>query len=142
MPTLEFLPSIRDSEAITCHRCNLRQYPKNSCVRCHCKLGIEYVTFEIGVPLDPRSENYHKQLARWIGELLLSLRNRRGVCQSQLAKMAAGIDRSYLSKAESGLALLPLSKLLPLIQSLGLTAVILRFEESRPPRRSTSRRRG
>ena len=119
MPTLEFLPSIRDSEAITCHRCNLRQYPKNSCVRCHCKLGIEYVTFEIGVPLDPRSENYHKQLARWIGELLLSLRNRRGVCQSQLAKMAAGIDRSYLSKAESGLALLPLSKLLPLIRSLG-----------------------
>jgi hypothetical protein len=142
MPTLEFLPSIRDSEAITCRCCNLRQYPKNSCVRCHCKLGIEYVTFEIGAPLDPCSENYHKQLARWIGELLLSLRKRRGVCQSQLAKMAAGIDRSYLSKAESGLALLPLSKLLPLIRSLGLTAVILRFEEPRPPRGSTSRRRG
>lgn len=83
MPTLEFLPSIRESEAITCHRCNLRQYPKNSCVRCHCKLGIEYVTFEIGALLDPRSENYHKQLARWIGELLLSLRKRRGVCHSQ-----------------------------------------------------------
>ena len=141
MPTLEFLPSIRDSEAITCHRCNLRQYPKNSCVRCHCKLGIEYVTFEIGVPLDPRSENYHKQLARRIGELLRSLRKRRGVCQSKLAKMAAGIDRSYLSKAESGLALLPLSKLLPLIRSLGLTAVILRFEESRPGTRSKSSRR-
>lgn len=141
MSTLEFLPSIRDSEAITCHRCNLRQYPKDSCVRCHCKLGIEYVTFEIGALLDPSSENYHKQLARRIGELLLSLRKRRGVCQSQLAKMATGIDRSYLSKAESGLALLPLSKLLPLIRSLGLTAVILRFEESRPRRRSTSRRR-
>ena len=131
MPTLEFLPSIRDSEATTCRRCNLRQYPKSSCIRCHCNLGVEYVTFEIGAPLDPRSEDYHKQLARWIGELLRSLRKRRGVCQSQLAKTAAGIDRSYLSKAESGLALLPLSKLLPLAQALGLTAVILRFEVPR-----------
>jgi transcriptional regulator with XRE-family HTH domain len=46
--------------------------------------------------------------------------------------MAAGIDRSYLSKAECGLALLPLSKLLPLAKALGLTAVILRFEETQP----------
>jgi transcriptional regulator with XRE-family HTH domain len=86
------------------------------------------VNIQILAPLDRRSENHHKQLARWIGDLLRSLRKRRGICQSQLSKMAAGIDRSYLSKAENGLALLPLSKLLPIAQSLGLTAVILRFE--------------
>jgi predicted transcriptional regulator len=56
------------------------------------------------------------------------LRKRCGICQSQLASMPPGIDRSYLSKAECGLVLLPLSKLLPLAQALGLTSVILRFE--------------
>ena len=129
MPTLQFLPSIRDSETVTCRRCNTRQYPNNgNCVRCHCSLGVDYVNIQILAPLDRRSENHHKQLARWIGDLLRSLRKRRGICQSQLSKMAAGIVRSYLSKAENGLALLPLSKLLPIAQSLGLTAVILRFE--------------
>ena len=40
MPTLEFLPSIRDSETVTCRRCNTRQYPKNNCIRCHCNLAL------------------------------------------------------------------------------------------------------
>jgi ribosome-binding protein aMBF1 (putative translation factor) len=132
MPTLQFLPSYRDNETVTCRRCNTRQYPTTNCVRCHCSLDVNYVSLQLGALLDPRQEDHLKQLARSIGELLRSLRKRRGICQSQLAKMAGGIDRSYLSKAESGLALLPLSKLLPLARSLGLTAVILRFEESRP----------
>lgn len=133
MSTLQFLPSISDSEAITCRRCNTRQYPRNGkCVRCHCALGVGYISFQIGAPTDPRSQDHHKQLARRVGELLRSLRKRRGICQFQLAKMAAGIDRSYLSKAECGLVLLPLSKLLPLAEALGLTAVILRFEATGP----------
>jgi transcriptional regulator with XRE-family HTH domain len=57
------------------------------------------------------------------------LRKRRGLSQSQLARRAAGsIARTYLSKAECGHVLLPLSKLLPIAGALGLTAVILRFE--------------
>jgi transcriptional regulator with XRE-family HTH domain len=57
------------------------------------------------------------------------LRKRRGLSQSQLAMRAAGcIARAYLSKAECGHVLLPLSKLLRLAKALGLTAVILRFE--------------
>jgi hypothetical protein len=134
MPTLQFVPSIRDSETITCWRCSTRQYPRNGeCIRCHCTLSVDYVTLQIGAPLDARSgENHHKELRHRIGDLLRNLRKRRGFCQSQLAKMAAGIDRSYLSKAECGLVLLPLSKLLPLVRSLGLTAVILRFEEPMP----------
>ncbi len=142
MPTLQFFPSIRDSETITCWRCKTRQYPRNGkCIRCHCTLRVDFVTLQIGAPLDPRSENHHKQLARWIGDLLRSLRKRRGICQSQLASMPPGIDRSYLSKAESGVALLPLSKLLPLVRSLGLTTVILRFEESKPREEARSGRR-
>ncbi len=79
MPTLQFLPSIRDSETVTCRRCNTRQYPKNgNCVRCHCSLGVDYLNFSIGALLDPRLESYEKQLARWIGVLLRSLRKRRG----------------------------------------------------------------
>jgi hypothetical protein len=133
MPTLQFIPSICDSETITCWRCNTRQFPKNgNCIRCHHSLGVDYVSFQIGARLDPRSGDYSKQLARWIGDLLRSLRKRRGICQSQLAKIAAGTDRSYLSKAECGLVLLPLSKLLPLAQALGLTEVILRFEATGP----------
>jgi hypothetical protein len=129
MPTLQFLPSIADSETVTCQRCNTRQFPKNgTCARCNCTLNVGYVVLKIAPPLDTSPENHHKQLARWIGDLLRNLRKRRRICQSQLARMAAGIDRSYLSKAECGLVLLPLSKLLPLAQSLGLTAVILRFE--------------
>ena len=133
MPTLEFLPSIRDSETITCGRCKTRQYPKNgACVRCRCALGVDYLSLPIGTLLDTHTEDHEKRLARCIGALLRTLRKRRGICQSQLATMAAGIDRSYLSKAECGLALLPLSKLLPLAKALGLTAVILRFEETQP----------
>ena len=142
MPTLEFLPSIRDNETVTCRRCNTRQYPRNgACIRCRSALSVHYLTLQIGAPLDPHLKNDHKHLARWIGVLLRLLRSRRGICQSQLAKMAAGIDRSYLSKAERGLALLPLSKLLPLTKALGLTTVILRFEDSRPRAGPKSSRR-
>jgi len=49
--------------------------------------------------------------------------------QSQLAVRSAGsVARTYLSKAECGHVILPLSKLLPIARALGLTAVILRFE--------------
>ena len=133
MPTPQLVPSIRDSETVTCQRCNTRQYPRNgNCVRCHSTLNVDYACFQLGALLDPRIEDHSKQLARSIGGLLRSLRKRHGICQSQLATMAAGIDRSYLSKAECGLAFLPLNKLLPLARALGLTAVILRFEEFRP----------
>lgn len=133
MSTLEFLPSIRFRETVTCRRCNIRQYPNNgACIRCHCSLGVDYLNFPIGAILDTRVEEHEKHLACWIGALLRTLRKRRGICQSQLASIPPGIDRSYLSKAECGIALLPLSRLLPLVRSLGLTAVILRFEESGP----------
>jgi hypothetical protein len=39
-------------------------------------------------------------------------------------------EGQYLSKAECGHVLLPLSKLLPIAKALGLTAVILRFEKT------------
>ena len=105
MPSPKFLPSIRDSETVTCPRCKARQYPRNgasgTCVRCHTPLGLEYVRLEIDTLLDPCSEDVKKHLARSIGDLLRTLRKRRGVCQSQLAARAAGcIARSNLSRAE------------------------------------------
>jgi transcriptional regulator with XRE-family HTH domain len=60
--------------------------------------------------------------------------------QSQLANLAANMNRSYLSKLECGNVLLPVSKLLPLAQALGLTAVILRFED--PDSRKASKTSG
>lgn len=129
MPTLQFLPSIRDSETVTCRRCNTRQFPKDACSRCRSALNVDYLVLPVDTLLDPQTEGLKKNLARWIGMLLRILRKRRRICQSRLASMPPGIDRSYLSKAESGFALLSLSKLLPLVRSLGLTAVILRFEE-------------
>lgn len=129
MSRFQFLPSISDSEAVTCPRCNRRQYPRNGkCIACHCTLNVGYVVFEIEAPTEARSEDHHKQLAHRTGDLLRSLRRRRGICQSELARMAEGIDRSYLSKAECGRVLLRLNNLLTLLQTLGLTAVILRFE--------------
>ena len=126
---IQFLPSIRDSETITCRRCNARQYPRNgACVRCHHVLGLDYLNLPINTLLNPRTK-HDEQLARSIGVLLRSLRKRRGYSQSQLAMRAAGcIARTYLSKAECGHVLLPLGKLLPIAKALGLTAVILRFE--------------
>ena len=135
MPTFQFLPSIRDSETTTCWHCNTCQYPNGTCIRCHKTLDVEYACLRIGNSLDQRVDDQPLQLARWIGNLLRNLRTRRGIRQSQLAEMGSGIDRSYLSKAERGLALLPLSKLLPLLHSLGLTAVIMKFE-ARSPRTS------
>ena len=133
MPT-QFLHSIRDSETVTCPRCNRRQYPRNgSCLACHCALNLEYLNLEVSTRLNPRTVCDDMQLARSIGVLLRSLRKRRGLSQSQLAKRAAGsISRTYLSKTECGHVLLPLGKLLPIVKALGLTAVILRFEVATP----------
>lgn len=128
MSTLRFLPSISDSEVITCRRCKTRQYPRNGkCLACNSILNFGYVVFQTE-PSESRSKDQHKQLAPKVGALLRSLRRRRGICQSELARMAAGINRSYLSKAECGRTLLRLDSLLTLLQALGLTAVILRFE--------------
>ena len=130
MPNHQFLPSIRDSETVTCRRCNTRQYPRNgTCVRCHCTLGLHYLNVQVSSWLNADTVSDERQLARSLGVLLRSLRRRRGLTQSQLAMGAAGcIARTYLSKAECGHVLLPLSKLLPIAKALGLTAVILRFE--------------
>ena len=134
MSNPKFLPSLRVSETVTCPRCNARQYPRNgACIRCQTPLGLEYVSLEIGTLLDPCSEDHKKQLARGIGILLRILRNRRGLCQSQLVVRAATcIARSHLSRAECGRTLLPLNKLFPIAKALGLTAVILRFEVTTP----------
>jgi hypothetical protein len=132
MPKIQFLPSIRDSETVTCRRCSTRQYPKDgACIRCRSALGVDYLSLPIGVSLASHAEDHERHLARWIGVLLRLLRKRCGFRQSELARMAASIDRSYLSKAECGLVLLSLTKLLQLARSLGLTAVILRFEKPR-----------
>lgn len=129
MPT-QFLPSIRDSETVICRRCKTPQFPRSgSCIRCKAALGLNYLNFGINTQLNPSTVHYERQLARSVGILLRSLRKRRGLSQSQLAMRAAGcIARAYLSKAECGHVLLPLSKLLPVAKALGLTAVILRFE--------------
>lgn len=128
MPTLNFLPSIRNSETITCPRCRTTQYPSNACARCHRHLGLEYLVIPIDTLLSCCPADQHEQLARSIGLMLRALRNRRHFCQSQLATLAGGINRCRLSKAECGHVLLPLNRLLPLARSLGLTSVILRFE--------------
>jgi hypothetical protein len=132
MPTVQFLPSIRDSETVTCRRCNTRQYPRNgACIKCHCELGLDYLNLQVSTQLDPRTVYDDKQLARSIGALIRGLRNRRGITQSQLVMRAACcVARTYLSKAECGHAMLPVSKLLPIVRALGLTAVILRFEST------------
>ena len=126
----QFLPSVRDSETVVCPRCSTAQYPRNgACVRCHCPLGLEYLLLKVSTQTNPRTTTDEKQLARSIGALLRSFRRRRGMTQSQLAVRSAGsVARTYLSKAECGHVILPLSKLLPIARALGLTAVILRFE--------------
>lgn len=129
MFTQDLLPSIRDSETITCLRCRTRQYPRSGiCVRCHRPLGLEYLVVPIDDLLSCSAGDHHEQLARTIGLMLRSLRKRRHMCQAQLAAMAGGMNRSRLSKAECGHVILPLSKLLTLARALGLTSVILRFD--------------
>ena len=131
MPIPQFLPSIRDTETVICPRCNTPQFPKSGkCIRCQFSLGVDYLTIPIVALFDSCTELHASQLARCIGRVLRNLRNRRGICQEQMAKLAAGIDRSYLSKAENGLALLPLTKLLQLAKAMGLTEVIFRFEKT------------
>lgn len=135
MPKFQYLPSIRECQIVICRRCKRSQFSRNSaCLHCHHPLEVEYLDLELGASSDSRSEEHHKQLAGTVGALLRSLRKRRGICQSDLARMARGTGRSYLSKAECGRVLLRLDKLLTLLQTLGLTGVILRFEKSAPKR--------
>ena len=130
MPNLRFLPSIRDSETVTCQRCNTRQFPRNGvCVRCRQPLELDYVSLRIDALLNTNLEASKEHLAQVIGPLLRNLRKRRGLCQSQLATRAAGsVTRASLSKQECSHILLSLDKLLWIAKALGLTAVILRFE--------------
>jgi hypothetical protein len=122
MPTLKFLPSIRESETVICPRCKSSQYPRNgSCLRCHSPLELDYMTLRIDDLLNSESQILKEHLAQVIGTLLRSLRRRGGICQSQLTARAEGcITRTSLSKAECGRMLLPLYKLLTLAKALGV----------------------
>ena len=73
-----------------------------------------------------------------MGMVFRLLRKQRRMSQLQVANLAAKMNRSYLSKLECGHVLLPVSKLLPLARALGLTAVILRFEDVDPRNASNS----
>jgi hypothetical protein len=140
MPPLELISSIRDSETITCPRCRTRQYSRiGTCVRCHRPLGLEYFVVPIESLLSCCSADHHKELAPSIGFVLRTLRKRRHLCQSQLAAMAGEMSRSYLSRAECGHVLLPVSRLLPLARALGLTSLIMRLEETDPGRHTTAK---
>lgn len=137
MSNLKFLPSIHDSETVTCPRCNLSQYPRRgTCVRCQAPLGLECLSLAIDDLFGSYPEDHKKQIACGIGMLIRVLRKRRGFCQSQLAGRSRGlVNRSNLSRAECGRTLLPLNKLLSIAKALGLTTVILRFDVA--PARST-----
>ena len=138
MPTVEFLPSIRDSETVTCRFCSTDQFPRDGkCLRCGSALELEYLSFKLSTIPDPPSGQDQKQLASTIGVLLRSLRKRRGMTQSQLALRAA-VARTYLSKAECGHVTVPLNKFLPIARALGLSALILRFEIAAPLARHRS----
>ena len=135
----QFLPSIRDSETITCRRCNTRQYPRSgNCIACHHSLPLRYVKIDIDSLLSSCPQEQRNQIAQSMGMVLRLLRKQRRMSQSQLANLAAKMNRSYLSKLECGHVLLPVSKLLPLARALGLTAVILRFEDLDPRKTSKS----
>ncbi len=126
----QFLPSIRDSETITCRRCNTLQYPRSgNCIACHHSLPLRYVKIDIDSLLGSCPQEQRNQIAQNMGMVLRLLRKQRRMSQSQLANLAAKMNRSYLSKLECGHVLLPISKLLPLARALGMTAVILRFED-------------
>ena len=144
MPNSKFLSSLRDSETVTCQQCRTVQFQRDgTCIRCHKPLSLEYLNLEIETLLGSCSEDAKKHLARSIGDLLRTLRKRRGLCQSQLAAKAAGcITRSNLSRAECGRTLLPLNKLLLIAKALGLKAVILRFETATPRRTHSLSARG
>jgi hypothetical protein len=129
MFTLDLLPSIRDSETITCDHCHTRQFPRNgACVRCRRPLGLEYLVVPIESLLNCCSADCSEQLAHTIGSLLRSMRKRRHMCQCQLAARTGGVNRSRICRAECGHVLLPLTQLLTLARALGLTSVILRFD--------------
>lgn len=135
----KFLPSIRDNETITCRRCNTRQYPRSgNCVACHYPLLLRYVKIDIDSLLCSCPQEQRNQIAQSMGMVLRLLRKQRRMSQSQLANLVANLDRSYLSRLECGHVLLPVSKLLPLARALGLTAVILRFEDLDPRKTSKS----
>jgi len=137
----QFLPSIRDTETFTCLRCNRPQFPRDGdCIACHYPLPLRYLKFEIDSLQRSCTEKQRDQIAHSLGAVLRLLRKQRRMSQSQLANLAANMNRSYLSKLECGNVLLPVSKLLPLAQALGLTAVILRFED--PDSRKASKTSG
>ena len=110
MPTLEFLPSVHESETVTCSRCKTCQYPKNgACVRCHSDLGVDYLSFPMSGLREIDSGVLEKQLAGWIGELLRTLRKRYGFCQSQLASMPPELTAATSRKLNPALRFFPLT---------------------------------
>jgi hypothetical protein len=71
MPNLKVLPSIRNSETITCKRCHYAQYPRNGvCLRCGQSLEREYVNLQIDADLEVSKEH----LAQLVGSLVRKMR--------------------------------------------------------------------
>jgi transcriptional regulator with XRE-family HTH domain len=100
------------------------------------------VKIDIDSLLGSCPQEQKNQIAHRMGKVLRLLRKQRHISQSQLANLAANMNRSYLSRLECGHVLLPVSKLLPLARALGLTGVILRFEDLDPRKTSKSPRSG
>jgi ribosome-binding protein aMBF1 (putative translation factor) len=125
--------SIRDGETITCRHCGLHQYPSKTgrCPKCQEHLGVEFLIVSTSGPTcaNRDDDDYHL-LAGRIGAILRQVRIRRGLSQQWLSN-AAGIGRSYISRAESGHVIPTINAIHRLARALGLSAVILRFESPR-----------
>jgi DNA-binding phage protein len=120
---------------VSCPKCQLRLFLPQSgrCTRCNCKLGVSFL--EIAIP-ELRSVcevNDYENLSRLAGQALRMLRHQRGLTQIRLAR-AAKMDRSQLSRLESGYGLPSPRTLLRIVAALGADNMVLRFRT--PSRRS------
>ncbi|MGO9438783.1 MAG: helix-turn-helix domain-containing protein [Terracidiphilus sp.] len=119
-------------ETADCPTCGLHEYltENGQCRRCGRPLGIEYLKLPVSDLARSLSDEKLRVLPNQVGTTIRNLRARRGISQEKLAR-ASGTGRSHLSRIECGHVIPPLSLLLRLTVSLGLSTVLLRFENAR-----------
>ena len=118
-------------ETVDCPHCGIREFLSDTgrCVRCSRPLGVEFLRLDLAAHF---SGDIDCMLPSRIGAHIKAIRAQRQISQQALAR-ATGVSRTHLSRIENGNICPSLSTLMRVLcgRTLGLNAIILRFEQPR-----------
>ena len=127
------LTHLQPRDVLHCGACALVQTSNVSgrCRRCGQNLNVGFLEIDFSSLTINQSQPARESFPSRLGAVLRSLRRRRGITQSTLARKLH-ISRSELSRAETGRVLPPLRMVLLIATQLGVDHLTLRIRDLSP----------